>query len=151
MERLMKVIDPGEEPCIIDFVFDAESSSEFEDIYKGELLRIESSIIRIYRQQPDLIDGEVLIALDALILDFKSLNGEPRKRPFSSSLPAQMVYEAVKKTCEELLQALPVVKDGEVLKKDEILACLKRIRSSARYWNKEMGRQGYLNFVRRFA
>ncbi|MFA6263803.1 MAG: hypothetical protein WCW33_05395 [Candidatus Babeliales bacterium] len=148
----MKVdkIDSGKELHIIDFDFDAESNSEFEDIYKGELLSIESSIIRIYRQQPGLIDGEVLIALDAVILTFKSLNGAFSERPFSSSLPAQMVYEAVKKACEELLQALPVVKDGEALKKDEILACLKRIRSSVRYWNKEMGRQGYLNFVRKF-
>jgi hypothetical protein len=32
----------------------------------------------------------------------------------------------------------------------EIVDCLKRIQSSVNYWQKEKGRQGYLNFIIRF-
>jgi hypothetical protein len=38
--------------------------------------------------------------------------------------------------------------DKEIITLPEILLCLKRIRSSIRLWNKEGGRQGYLNDVR---
>jgi hypothetical protein len=33
---------------------------------------------------------------------------------------------------------------------DEIITCLKRIQKSIRRWNKEGGRQGYLNFISEF-
>jgi hypothetical protein len=33
---------------------------------------------------------------------------------------------------------------------DEIMLCLKRILKSATRWNKEAGRQGYLDFITQF-
>ena len=33
---------------------------------------------------------------------------------------------------------------------DEILACLKRLRTSVKRWTKDGGRQGYLTFVDEF-
>ena len=30
---------------------------------------------------------------------------------------------------------------------DEVIACLKRIRSSIKLWTKDYGRQGYLHYV----
>ena len=32
----------------------------------------------------------------------------------------------------------------------EITACLNRIRSSIKFWNKKSGRQGYLNYIAKF-
>jgi hypothetical protein len=32
----------------------------------------------------------------------------------------------------------------------ELIACLKRLRKSVRFWNEQGGRQGYLNYVREF-
>ena len=39
---------------------------------------------------------------------------------------------------------------GEPVTRDEIIACLKRVRKSIHLWTREGGRQGYLTFVSRF-
>ena len=38
----------------------------------------------------------------------------------------------------------------EQLKPSEIVACLKKIQSSVKFWTKKHGRQGYLNFATKF-
>ena len=38
----------------------------------------------------------------------------------------------------------------EKLEPSEIVACLKRIQSSVKFWTKKHGRQGYLKFVGKF-
>lgn len=51
-------------------------------------------------------------------------------------------------------------KDGEVTRAveipmdpisiEEMIACLKRVRKSVETWNKQGGRQGYLNYIENF-
>ena len=69
---------------------------------------------------------------------------------------AQAVYQAVKLTCDWRLGRERVVDEEgqplnvEPLAVDEIQACLKRIRKSVSYWNKQSGTTGYLDYIKKF-
>jgi hypothetical protein len=130
----------------------------FEDKYLDVLQNIESSIVEVYREHPEMTDWDALNAIQALIRFYQA---QARKRsaiqPSLSPL-AQATFEAVRGMCEWRLGRTHVeVIDGratdlETTPKtlDEIVACLKRIRGSIEMWNKEGGRRGYLDFVSQF-
>jgi hypothetical protein len=132
-------------------------STDFEEEYLDILQNIEMAIVSVYRQNPDLIDANVETAIQALIKTYRSQRTPEGERP-PASPAAYRVYAAVKAMCdwrlgeEELLDQedarvdLPI----ELKSPEEIIACLQRIRRSIRTWNKQGGRQGYLNFVSQF-
>ena len=124
------------------------NNPDFEDKNLDRLFVIESSIIKIYRQNPNLIDAEVLIALDAVILDFKNL-----QRGYAVKIPnfpplVQMVYENIKAACNTNIQQPDAPVKDLTTEVAVVFLCLQRIKTSVRRWNKENGRQWYLNFVR---
>lgn len=133
-------------------------SKRIEDQYFDVLQNIETAIVAVYDDQPDLLDVEVLDAIDALIRTYaweKDGRGAPTLR---LSDRAQRVFDAARRMCERRLgrQSLnPGTAEREDAKLDgltvsEIVLCLQRIRSSVRLWNKQGGRQGYLDYVRQF-
>jgi hypothetical protein len=126
---------------------------EFQDV----LQNIEFSIIQVYRNDPELVDAEVLTAVEALIRLYsaeaqgKSLSMRPVRGI------TKQVMESVQSMCEWRL-GRSALKDeqgslGELqLPKtvDEIVVCLKRIQSSIKFWTQKGGRQGYLHFIQQF-
>jgi len=130
-----------------------------EEEYADVLRELETAIVRVHKHQPSLLDLEILDALEGLIRMYaweKEGRGVPTSR--LSDRPLQ-VFEACRKTCECWLGhqsftareiRLRENTDRESVTLDELLRCLKRIRSSVQLWNKEGGRQGYLNYVRQF-
>lgn len=132
-----------------------------EEEHQDVLQNIEFSIIQVYQENPDLIDAEVLTAIDALVRLYSAeAQGKTiGTRPVRGI--AKQVMEAVQEMCEwrlgrsQLLNtelqntgAFPETPPPKSL--DEIVACLKRIQSSIKFWTQKGGRQGYLNFVRPF-
>jgi hypothetical protein len=129
-----------------------------EEEYTDVLQNIEGGIVAVYAGQPALMDCEVLDALEALIRRYKwekEGRGTPSARLFGRS---QQVFDIVSRICEwrlgrgalschETDRAEPAL---EPLGLEQILLCLQRIRSSVRLWNKEGGRQGYLQYVSQF-
>ncbi len=133
-------------------------NKRIEDQYFDVLQNIETAVVAVYDDQPDLLDVEVLDAVDALIRTYaweKDGRGAPTLR---LSDRAQRVFDSSRRMCEWRLgrQSLnPGTVEREDAKLDEltvsdIVLCLQRIRSSARLWNKQGGRQGYLDYVRQF-
>lgn len=128
--------------------------SSFEDEYLDVLQNIEMGIVSVYRKHNELLDYDVDKVLNLLWKEYR--NEQISK---ASSLPnlnpnAQLVYDSVKAMCEWRLGRMEMTVSDEFIRVkpepisvDEILGCLKRIRKSVELWNKEGGRQGYLNFI----
>lgn len=128
-----------------------------EEEYQDILQNMEFAIIQIYRQHADLIDAEVLTAIEALARLYsaqaqgKTLSARPIKGL------SNQVMEAVQAMCQWRMGgsqpqdfiAAPEASPPSV-ETAVIAACLKRIQSSIKFWSKERGRQGYLNYVNQF-
>lgn len=128
-----------------------------EEEYEDVLQNIESGIIQIYKENPDLIDAEVATALEALVRIYgaeaqgKSISTRPIRGV------SKKVMESVQQICEWRLGRATIgnpkgklAKAPPTVEVDAIVACLKRIQSSIKLWTQKGGRQGYLNFVSQF-
>ena len=131
---------------------------EYEEVFK----KIETSIIYYYKEHPDLIDSEVYTAIEWLI---KYYTAESQGRTSGYSTPkgtSGELAEKVKATCEVILGKPSAEKEKmldikkmlgfkqKVVSPSEMSDCLKRIKSSIKFWTKQNGRQGYLNYVKKF-
>lgn len=137
------------------------------------LQNIEFGIISVYRKDSELTDYDTLNAIEALIRHYTA--EEQHKDPPSIRLSARakLVFDSVKTMCDMRLGRQSFVEEQsesfiskifklkffkskkvelEIEPKTlaEIIACLKRIRTSIRSWNKRGGRQGYLKFASQF-
>ena len=128
----------------------------FEEDYQDVLQNLEAAIIFFWQENPDLIDAEVETALDWLI---RFYNAEIQGRSFSRPLRgiSRQVGDSVQAMCEIRLGRSPLTdeQEKEILDignrtLDEIVECLKRLKSSVNFWTKKNGRQGYLNYVKQF-
>jgi hypothetical protein len=123
--------------------------SEYEDV----LQNIEASIIRVHHRI-NLLDYDVMEAMDALILYYKRIDqGREATLPELSEKPGMVIAE-LQSICEWRMGkestfsgAGKLPPDSRLCTTAEILACLKRIQKSVNKWHKQYGRQGYLNFV----
>lgn len=120
---------------------------EHEDI----LQNIESAVVGIYRQHPELTDYQVDAALEALGRTY--LRG-------AAILPkndlAKEVYQAMKGMCDWRMGIETMVDENEQpmsiepVSQEVILTCLKRLRKSVSMWNKQGGTCGYLDYINQF-
>ncbi len=130
----------------------------FEEEYVDVFHNVESAIVGIYQEKPDLLDAQVETAIDYLIRVYNAeAQGRhaPRKsiRGISSEVASQL-----QALCElhlgraevEDLEGKPIELEITQRTAEEITACLKRIKSSVKLWTKQRGRQGYLNFITEF-
>lgn len=137
---------------------ESETDVDFEGEYQDVLQNIEFAIIRAYRDHRDLLDRNVLQALESLI-DFYVAGQKGRSpRQSSLSLLENLVSESMKTMCEWRLGRCSLDleyegdRESEIIPNtvDEIIRCLKRIRKSVKMWSKRGGKRGYLDFVDRF-
>jgi hypothetical protein len=122
-----------------------------EEEHFDVLQNMEFAIVQIYRSTSDLIDAEVLNAIESLIhiynLEVKGgFAASPKVKGISATVAA-----AVKDACEIRLgrgsNADELIEPKTV---QNIVDCLKRIQSSIKFWTKKDGRKGYLEYVSRF-
>ena len=122
-----------------------------EDEHQDILQNIESAIVGVYHQHPDLTDFQVDSAMEAL--------GRTYLRN-AAILPkndlAKEVYQAMKAMCDWRLGRETVVDEDEQpmgvepVSMDVILSCLKRLRKSVSTWNKQGGTRGYVDYIHQF-
>jgi len=132
--------------------------ARFEEKYEDVLQNIEFGIIQVYREHPEMMDWDVLNAINALIRVYQAeTRGQPTLELTLAPL-AEETFDAAHAMCNwrlgraQLIEEdnQPVELDMSPKTVDEILACLKRIRRSIDHWSKRGGRQGYLSFVNDF-
>lgn len=129
---------------------------KFEEEYEDVLQNLESAIIRIYRNNPELVDHDVRLALKNLTRTYQTENSQREPRLPTLTPERQELHDAVKEMCDwrmgriELSDDFPSFSGENALSTAEIIKCLKRIQKSVDKWNKNYGRQGYLDFVSEF-
>jgi hypothetical protein len=122
------------------------------------LQNIEFSIVRVYQTQRQISDYTVMRTLEALIDRYTAEKIGRPPRDFKLSDEERVLFGTVRSVCDwrlgregapagmfELKGRAPAPKTV-----DDILACLKRILKSAQRWNKDGGREGYLDFISQF-
>jgi hypothetical protein len=122
-----------------------------EEEHFDVLQNMEFEIVQVYRSTSDLIDAEVLNAIESLIHSYNlEVKGGFAASPKVKGLSA-IVAAAVKDASE--------IRLGRGSKADELIEpktvqnivdCLKRIQSSIKFWTKKNGRKGYLEYVSKF-
>jgi hypothetical protein len=128
-----------------------------EEEYTDVLQNIEAAIVNVYRQRRNLLDYDVEEALNTLILYYKAQQ-QRAATPHRLTERPEYIYQEVKQICEwrlgrELLTKRSSSGSGaefKPLQVEEIMACLKRIKKSVQRWNKQGGRQGYLQFIEKY-
>ena len=129
---------------------------EFTDRYFDVLQNIEYAIVETYRDRPELADSNVDRVLDSLARTYAAEASQRPAPPVKLSELDQELFDRVRFMCEWRLgrdEAPPKATGKGKLKPktpDEIVACLKRVRSSVKLWTKQLGRQGYLNWIQDF-
>ena len=129
----------------------------FEDEYYSVLFSIESAIVEVYKENPQLVDFNVDKALNGAV---RTLNNQKRDRkPPTLKLKGdeQVMFDRFMSVADMYLgEGEFETEDGEplelelmVITIDEMVACFKRIQRSIKLMS-DQGRQGYLEFVSQF-
>lgn len=126
---------------------------EFEDV----LQNIESVVVERYRTDSRLTDWDVQSAYEAMARAMRGVGDhwpppEPRLNERALAvfhdLEPIVAWRLGRVTLEDK-QGRPVPCPA-VIGPDDMALCLKRLLRSLKLWNKEGGRQGYLNYIVRF-
>ncbi len=126
-----------------------------ENKHPDVLQNIESTIVRLYKENGELRDKNVIKALEAAASHFRALASKrPAPKPNLEGLELE-AFEHIKLILENRRggdQAIAPKRFSRAFKEptqDEIfLACIRKIEKSAKRWTKERGERGYLNFVK---
>jgi len=132
--------------------------SRVEDEYPDVLQNIEFGIVASYREHPEMSGYDVMRVLEVLIDGYKGEKIRRSPRDVRLSDVERHLLDSVRRMCEWRLgrERLPVGPAGsedpapEPTTLDVIVLCLKRVLKSVKFWNKDGGRQGYLNFIIRY-
>ena len=122
-----------------------------EEEHQDILQNIESSIVGIYRQHPELTDYQVDAAMEALGRTYLRDADILPKNDLSKE-----VYQAMKFMCDWRMGKQTMVDEDEQpmsiepVSREVILTCLKRLRKSVSMWNKQNGTRGYLDYVNQY-
>lgn len=123
--------------------------------YEDVLRFIEDAIVSYYREHPELSDHNVDKVYEAIS---RMLQNEQRdKKPPRIKLTELEagLHEGVLKSARWLIgEGKMLDESGEAVEldpmpKDDMIACLKRLRSSIKRWTTDYGRQGYLDFIKK--
>lgn len=123
--------------------------AEREDL----LHNIEFVVARFHRMYPAMTDYAVLRTYEALAQNYSAeVAGRSAFAPTAEGAEAEML-QAVKQMCEWRLGRGPELRLEEPAPECDpfdvptLVLCLKRLIKSVKFWTKEGGRQGYLNFI----
>ena len=115
-----------------------------QEKFENELKALESSIVGVFRAEPNLLDSQVARAVESMVNILKSrVKGKPAQKLNLDGLDLR-VFSALDAAINEILSL------NSELSNNELLECLKVIGKSISKWTKQFGRQGYLNFVNQF-
>ncbi len=126
-----------------------------EEEYLDVLQNIEFAIVSTSHDHPEMVDGHVIWALEAVINSYraehggKDAGGVPRLGRGGRSLSGhpQHVRLASRRLSPREERGSGTGTCAGADQVDEILLCLKRILKSVNRWNKSGGQRGYLTFI----
>lgn len=124
---------------------------------------IELTVVNLYEEEfPKMTDKAVELTYDQLKTYFQAISkGKSPEEPLSTSDMRQALLDEILNAIEarEDIEAdLPAINNPAITPNGEPIPSLaalyvtafNQLRKSVRFWRKELGVQGYLNYVRRF-
>jgi len=128
-----------------------------EDGYLDILQNIEFAIVATYREMPEICDGNVMRALEAVAEHYRAELARREPRPANLSVEERALVDGMREICDWRLGRLTPSEGAAALGEapdpvpvDVILRCLKQIQKSVKRWNKRYGERGYLELVDQF-
>ena len=126
-----------------------------EEEYVDVLQNIEFAIVSTSYDHPEMVDGHVIWALEAVINSYRAEQAGRTPEEFPASVVEADLYRAIRNMCEWRLgrltpreeEAAELGPAPEPITVEEILLCLKRILKSVNGWNRTGGQRGYLTFI----
>jgi len=117
--------------------------------YETTLMEIETAINKVYRANRDLTDSVVIRSLETAESRYRALvRGHTLKEVTLTDLD-RTVFEAMEAACGKWMRADPS-RPGSPLDASAMLDCVRQLLRSAQMWNKQHGRQGYLDYAERW-
>jgi hypothetical protein len=125
--------------------------TEFEDQYLDVLQNIEWALLSLVKERPELSDHDMLCIIEQALTYYKSQQrGNLVIAQSKLTDIRQEIFERILSMCEWRLGRLPSP-NKEIacnpITIEELLLCLKRIEKSIKFWTKQGGRKGYINFA----
>ena len=131
--------------------------TEFEDQYLDVLQNIEWALLSLVKDHPELSDHDMLRIIEQALTYYKAshnIRSQQRGNPViaQSTLTdiRQDIFDRIRSMCEWRLGRLPPP-DKQIacnpITIEELILCLKRIEKSIKFWTKQGGRKGYINFA----
>lgn len=125
--------------------------TEFEDQYLDVLQNIEWALLSLVKDHPELSDHDMLRIIEQALTYYKSQQrGNPVIAQSKLTDIRQEIFERSRSMCEWRLGRLPPP-DKQIacnlITIEELILCLKRIEKSIKFWTKQGGRKGYINFA----
>ena len=125
--------------------------TEFEDQYLDVLQNVEWALLSLVKDHPELSDHDMLCIIEQALTYYKS---QQRENPVIAQSKLtdirQDIFERILSMCEWRLGRLPPP-DKQIacnpITIEELILCLKRIEKSIKFWTKQGGRKGYINFA----
>jgi hypothetical protein len=118
------------------------------------LQNVEFGIVTVYRADSLLLDMDVKDAIDLLVRHYRA--EEEQLHPPTQKLSdlAQRVFVSVQGICEWRLGRTPLTGEKSMseapIPVSELVECLRKLQKSIQRWSRQIGRQGYLNFVKQY-
>lgn len=110
---------------------------QFHEEYLDVLQNIEFGIVQVYREHTNLLDHDVISALEALIDYYRAQEVNRPTRHFNLSDRTMLVFDNVKDICEWRLGRISLKVEGEendetnpeAITVNEIINCLKKYKT----------------------
>lgn len=123
---------------------------------------IESTVMIVREEFPNLIGADVEYAYQQLKEYYQGITkGKTMKEPTSSSERRQILMDEILNIIEEreeveadlgIINNPDIQLDGKLIRSLPVLylSCFIRLYKSARFWRKENGKTGYLQYISQF-
>lgn len=127
-----------------------------EEEHPDVLQNIEVIVKLTYQEQPELTDYAVLRMYEALVRVYTAEATNHEAKPVELTGLEATLFDDIRPMCEWHLGRgeCPFEGAGEVsctaIDAPTMVRCLKRLVKSVKFWTKEGGRQGYLEYISQF-
>jgi hypothetical protein len=116
--------------------------------YLDVLQNIEFAVVNVAAHDESILDRHVIDAYAAAARKYSRENdGGWFKLPPDTDARTTALFEAIIEICDLRIGRRQGAPEDGAVPLDAIVACLKRLGKSARQWNEQNGRQGYLQFI----
>lgn len=114
------------------------SKAEFAEKFMSVLMPLEQNVLSYYKKMPTAMDHEILSMYQYFSKVIKAKMTNYTMPSPNVNGPLETLYHAEANFIESACKKVSL---------EDLKECLKMLEKSVELWNREMGVQGYLNFI----